>query len=199
MSERRSVSPDSMLMFPAQAMGTLLFDHSRHQWRDLNLTTKTFVSLRTYASNFMPLWAGLSVPTSDADVLNALQSQSESLVRPGGVVTSTTASGQQWDYPNCWPPLNWLVIEGLRAREPAWSSPATARRAQAMARVFAQTWLRANYLSFNSSGVMYEKYDAEHPGETGGGGEYQAQTGFGWTNGVVLDLMRHYNNFSLHA
>ena len=36
---------------------------------------------------------------------------------------------------------------------------------------------------------MCEKYDALSPGSCGGGGEYVPQTGFGWTNGVVLDLL----------
>ena len=55
-----------------------------------------------------------------------------------------------------------------------------------------QVWLSANYIGFNTSGVMYEKYSALMPGRTGSGGEYIPQTGFGWTNGVALDLMRHY-------
>ena len=36
---------------------------------------------------------------------------------------------------------------------------------------------------------MHEKYDATRPGERGGGGEYNPQVGFGWTNGVVLWLL----------
>ena len=39
---------------------------------------------------------------------------------------------------------------------------------------------------------MYEKYDAFEPGVGGGGGEYVPQVGFGWTNGVALDLLRKY-------
>ena len=36
---------------------------------------------------------------------------------------------------------------------------------------------------------MYEKYDAERPGERGEGGEYEPQDGFGWTNGVALEFI----------
>ena len=39
---------------------------------------------------------------------------------------------------------------------------------------------------------MHEKYDATAPGERGGGGEYEPQVGFGWTNGAALWLLRHY-------
>jgi alpha,alpha-trehalase len=37
--------------------------------------------------------------------------------------------------------------------------------------------------------MMYEKYDAFTPGLYGGGGEYAPQAGFGWTNGVALELI----------
>ena len=37
---------------------------------------------------------------------------------------------------------------------------------------------------------MFEKYDAFHPGQSGSGGEYTPQLGFGWTNGVMLTMMK---------
>ena len=39
---------------------------------------------------------------------------------------------------------------------------------------------------------MFEKYDARSIGRTGTGGEYVPQNGFGWTNGVALELMAIY-------
>ena len=33
------------------------------------------------------------------------------------------------------------------------------------------------------------QYNAEAIGSAGGGGEYDVQTGFGWTNGVIIDFM----------
>ena len=36
---------------------------------------------------------------------------------------------------------------------------------------------------------MFEKYNVNDTGNAGGGGEYDVQTGFGWTNGVVIDFM----------
>ncbi|NJN34721.1 MAG: alpha,alpha-trehalase TreF, partial [Saprospiraceae bacterium] len=35
-------------------------------------------------------------------------------IRPGGVVTTPYKTGQQWDAPNGWAPLQWLTIKGLR-------------------------------------------------------------------------------------
>lgn len=36
------------------------------------------------------------------------------------------------------------------------------------------------------------QYDAENPGKYGGGGEYTVQSGFGWTNGVIMELLNTY-------
>jgi alpha,alpha-trehalase len=41
---------------------------------------------------------------------------------------------------------------------------------------------------------MHEKYSCEVAGGVGGGGEYTPQVGFGWTNGVALDLLRRYRH-----
>lgn len=37
-----------------------------------------------------------------------------------------------------------------------------------------------------------EKYNVEDMNLTAGGGEYPAQDGFGWTNGVLQALMEMY-------
>ena len=39
---------------------------------------------------------------------------------------------------------------------------------------------------------LYEKYHEE--GRSGGGGEYEVQTGFGWTNGVLVEFMAVYGD-----
>lgn len=50
-------------------------------------------------------------------------------------------------------------------------------------------WLETGYLAYNSTGFMYEKYNAFEMGVGGGGGEYTPQVGFGWTNGVALVML----------
>jgi len=52
--------------------------------------------------------------------------------------------------------------------------------------------------------VNSPQYDVENGQQAGGGGEYEVQVGFGWTNGVVLDLLRRYGsrlafNASVHT
>ena len=46
---------------------------------------------------------------------------------------------------------------------------------------------------------MLEKFSAEEVGVPGGGGEYEVQEGFGWTNGVTLDLLARYPDLSSGA
>lgn len=38
------------------------------------------------------------------------------------------------------------------------------------------------------------QYNAEELGGHGGGGEYGVQIGFGWTNGVIMELLDQYGN-----
>nr|XP_025854593.1 trehalase-like [Vulpes vulpes] len=103
-----------------------------------------------------------------------------------GIPTSLQNTGQQWDFPNAWAPLQDLVIRGL-AKSP---SP----RAQEVAFQLAQNWVRTNFEVYSRDSAMYEKYDISNGGQPGGGGEYEVQEGFGWTNGVVLMLLERYGD-----
>lgn len=38
------------------------------------------------------------------------------------------------------------------------------------------------------------QYDATVSGSGGGGGEYTVQLGFGWSNGLILDLLNKYHS-----
>ena len=102
----------------------------------------------------------------------------------GGLPTTITKSGQQWDFPNCWPPLEHMVVQGLEKTGLA--------HAKEMAFIIAERRVRGCYLNFLSKGHMFEKYDATSITKIGGGGEYEVQLGFGWTNGVILDFLDMY-------
>ena len=107
-------------------------------------------------------------------------------MQPGGIATTLRATGEQWDWPNAWPPLQQMAIEGV--------ATCGAPGGDAYARELATTWLRANHLGWQKDGQMHEKYDATKPGARGGGGEYAPQVGFGWSNGVVLWLLEKYGD-----
>ena len=98
-------------------------------------------------------------------------------LRPGGVVTTIKKTGQQWDAPNGWAPLQWMAIVGLENYGH-----------HSMAKNIAERWLALNDKVFAATGKMMEKYNVEDLSQLAGGGEYPSQDGFGWTNGVYLAL-----------
>jgi len=123
-----------------------------------------------------PLYFGLATPEQGRAVAARLE---RDFLKPGGFVTTLIASGQQWDAPNGWPPLEWLTIEGVRRYNRADLANAARDR-----------WLALNRRTYRETGRMMEKYDVVDVNRRAGGGEYPTQDGFGWTNGVVLALER---------
>ena len=73
--------------------------------------------------------------------------------------------------------LHWIAIQGLAKygyREPA--------------KDIAKRWMNINEKVYRNTGKMMEKYNVVSTHLEAGGGEYPAQDGFGWTNGVYLAL-----------
>jgi alpha,alpha-trehalase len=121
-----------------------------------------------------PLFARIAAPTQGAADARALAR----LVGPGGLATTLVRSGQQWDAPNGWAPLQWVASVGLRN----YGERSLATRIQA-------GWLSRVNREYLASGRLLEKYDVLED-KPGGGGEYPTQDGFGWTNGVSLAFIR---------
>ena len=98
-------------------------------------------------------------------------------LQPGGLQTTTVTTGQQWDSPNGWAPLQWTAIKGL-----------TNYGFNELAKDIAERWMSINEKVYNNTGKMMEKYNVVSTDLAAGGGEYLSQDGFGWTNGVYLKL-----------
>lgn len=138
----------------------------------------------TIADFAAPLWAGLVTPEHASSVVVALKASG--LLGVGGTSTTTVlGSGQQWDAPNAWAPLQSMLIKGLRQLDASSGGPELAAE-------LAQQWVNTCYAAWNRTGLMYEKYNSSLFGSGGGGGEYIPQVGFGWSNGAVLELLRDY-------
>lgn len=101
----------------------------------------------------------------------------ENFLYPGGLVTTTETTGQQWDSPNGWAPLQWISIQGL-AKYGHYE----------LAKEITKRWMSINEKVYRNTGKMMEKYNVVLTDLEAGGGEYPAQDGFGWTNGVYLAL-----------
>ena len=126
----------------------------------------------------VPLFCGIADQAQADAVADTLERE---FLSPGGLVTTLTHSGEQWDDPNGWAPLHWMAIVGLRR----YSHTGFAQQ-------IAGRWLDLNREVFDRTGRMLEKYDVTggKGNGAGGGGEYPLQFGFGWTNAVALALPR---------
>lgn len=156
----------------------LLWDEGAGLYFDYDLDAGR---LRRYpfATTFWPLWAGLASPARAARVIANLAL----FERPGGIMTSTVVTGAQWDAPFGWAPLQLLAVEGLRRA-------GDVTDADRIARAFLTMLLD----DFERRGTLLEKYDVvRRSSELGGDalrfGYRSNEIGFGWTNGVALELL----------
>jgi alpha,alpha-trehalase len=127
------------------------------------------------AAALFPLYVNAASRERAAKVASAAQSQ---LLKPGGLTTTTVNSGQQWDAPNGWAPLQWVAAQGLQNYGQ-----------QKMAMEVSWRFLSNVQHTYDSQQKLVEKYDVSSTGTGGGGGEYPLQDGFGWTNGVTLKML----------
>lgn len=143
-------------------------------YRDYNFVKKEFTPVLSLAAAF-PLYFGIADPKQASQTAQVLQKE---FLKPGGLVSTLNNTGQQWDAPNGWAPLQLIAIEGLKEYgENELANEITTR------------WIQLNKKVYKNTGKLVEKYNVEDMSLESGGGEYPVQDGFGWTNGVLLYLL----------
>ena len=147
------------------------YDAAEGFFYDVRWRTGARVTDRPTMAAASPLYFGLATPEQGQRVAARL---ARDFLKPGGFVTTLIASGQQWDSPNGWPPLQWLGGEAARRYGRADIADDARTR-----------WLALNRRTYRVTGRMTEKYDVTDLNRRAGGGEYPTQDGFGWTNGVA--------------
>ncbi|MCX9046627.1 alpha,alpha-trehalase [Citrobacter portucalensis] len=127
------------------------------------------------AAALFPLYVNAAAKDRAIKVATATQAH---LLQPGGLATTSVKSGQQWDAPNGWAPLQWVAASGLQnygqdtvAMDVTWRFLTNVQH------------------TYDREKKLVEKYDVSTTGTGGGGGEYPLQDGFGWTNGVTLKML----------
>jgi alpha,alpha-trehalase len=161
-----------------RAMQRLLWDETAgifadYAWRERR------VSGAVTAAALYPLYFGIADAAQAARTAQVVRTR---LLESYGLATTTVTSGQQWDAPNGWAPLQWIAIEGL------------ADYGQSeLAGSIAQRWMEQVVAVYRGTGRLLEKYDVTGRAQAGGG-EYSLQDGFGWTNGVLRQLLNIYPN-----
>jgi alpha,alpha-trehalase len=165
---------DSLASARRAALMAAAYDSADGWFYDVRWRTGERVRDRPTLAAMVPLYFGLASKQQGSVVSARL---GRDFLAPGGLVTTLVASGQQWDAPNGWAPLEWLAIEGARR----YGGVGVADSARAR-------WLALDRRVFRETGKMTEKYDVTDSARRAGGGEYPTQDGFGWTNGVALAL-----------
>ncbi len=149
-------------------------------WRE-GTTTRSITAATLY-----PLFLGVASPEQAWAVAGTVRG---ALLQPGGLATTLVESGQQWDAPNGWAPLQWIAVVGLRNY-----------RYPALAQDVATRWVKKTIAGYRQQAKLVEKYNVTTTGgDAGGGGEYATQIGFGWTNGVLLALGTLYPDLKTAA
>ncbi|GAC1385212.1 MAG: alpha,alpha-trehalase TreF [Ginsengibacter sp.] len=158
-----------------QAIHTYLWNNDIKCFMDYDVAkAKSTLSLSLAAC--FPLFFNLATTKQAIEIAQLIK---EKFLKYGGVVTTLKNTGQQWDAPNGWAPLQWTTIKGL-----------LNYNFNDLAETIALRWLTLNDKVYANTGKMMEKYNVIDDGLLAGGGEYPAQDGFGWTNGVYLKLDR---------
>jgi len=121
-----------------------------------------------------PLYFTIATAHQARQVADILEKQ---FLQAGGLITTLESSGQQWDAPNGWAPLQWIAYKGL-----------LNYGLDDLAAGIRKRWVHTNLSLFKECGKLTEKYNVMN-NVTACGGEYPNQDGFGWTNGVLLALL----------
>jgi alpha,alpha-trehalase len=141
---------------------------------DYDFVADEFTETPSLAGLF-PLFFGMADSEQAQQVAQIVSSD---FLQAGGVVSTLSQTGQQWDAPNGWAPLQWITIKGLRNYGNT-----------ALADSIKTNWVQLNTKVYKNTGKMVEKYNVLDMSLEAGGGEYPVQDGFGWTNGVLLHLV----------
>ncbi|ORY62246.1 trehalase-like protein [Pseudomassariella vexata] len=169
-----------------------------------------------HVGQFYPFWLGVapkSIRNNPLAVKIAFQRVADLLAQKAGAIAATNfQTGQQWDQPNVWPPLMYVLMKALL------ETPATFGEddvyyieTQDLALRLGQRYLDSTFCTWRATGgstddmsqleglestdegIMFEKYGDNSTNAVGGGGEYEVVEGFGWTNGVLLWVADTFN------
>jgi alpha,alpha-trehalase len=146
---------------------------------------------------FYPFWTGAAAPEikeNPTNVRRAYERINAALDEKAGAIAATNLlTGQQWDEPNVWPPLQYIIIQGLvntpldsaegSDEDYIWTQETALKLAQRYLDSAFCTWRatggstpdfpKLEGVGEDSNGIMFEKYADNSTNVAGGGGEYE--------------------------
>ena len=163
-----------LAMLRQKALMNYFWNEKTAFFHDYNIAQQQQTAVFSLAATF-PLYFKM-VEQSVAD--KVAHKVMQDFLQAGGLTTTLAYTGQQWDAPNGWAPLQWIAIQGLRHYNHNANADEIKKR-----------WVNLNRTVYQKTGKLVEKYNVYDTSLLGGGGEYELQDGFGWTNGVLLRLL----------
>ena len=155
------------------AINKYCFNTKQSWYYDYIISSKKQSTEQTIAG-VSPLFFNIASKKQSAAIAAVLKAK---FLKSGGVVSTLKTTGQQWDAPNGWAPLQWIAVKGL-----------DNYGLKNQAKDIAARWVALNEKVYTNTGKMMEKYNVVDSKLDAGGGEYKSQDGFGWTNGVYLAM-----------
>lgn len=160
----------------AAAINRLMWDETDGLYYDYNFVHHN-VRRYPYLTTFYPLWAGIATKQQADRIVHNLPL----FERDGGLQTSIFQSGNQWDAPFGWAPLQMIAVQGLRR----YGYHQEADR-------IAFKFLSLVHDEYLKHGTIVEKYDVVRRGSDVSNdiqyGYSSNEVGFGWTNAVFTTL-----------
>ena len=160
----------------AEKINRLMWDQQDGLYYDYNYAAKK-VRRYPFLTTFYPLWAGIASAEQAARIVSNL----DKFERAGGLQTSTNVSGNQWDAPFGWAPLEMIAVQGLRRY-------GFHKEADRITTKFLSLILD----EFIQHHTIVEKYDVVRRSmdvsKSIGFGYRSNEAGFGWTNAAFEEL-----------
>lgn len=136
------------------AIQAILWSEEAGVWLDYDLINE---KQRNYfvPTNLTPLWVGCFNKNNKAYVAEKILNYVTETgidVFPGGVPNTLRQAGEQWDYPNVWPHMQYIMVESLKKLDD--------EAANSMAKSWMSRWVRSNFLAYQENNTMFEKVSA---------------------------------------
>ncbi|HEX3798022.1 MAG TPA: trehalase family glycosidase [Verrucomicrobiae bacterium] len=160
-------------------MFEVLWDNDAGYFYDFDYRRGRRSNVRTVAG-FFPMWSRLATPEQAARIVATHLPFFE---MNHGIVTTEQSRGEtkdfskQWEWPNGWAPLQWIVISALEK----YGFHDEALR-------IARKWVDLVNRIFLENKVNFEKYNVVD-GSRATPDRYPDQAGFGWTNSIFARLV----------
>src|SRR5580658_3944707 len=158
----------------AASINKLMWNPEAGLYFDYNFVERR-LSKYHFLTTYYPVWAGIASKEQATQLVAHL----DIFERLGGLQMSDNQSGNQWDAPYGWAPMQIIVVEGLRRYGYLKEADRVANR-----------WLAMIVNDFAEHGVIKEKYDVvTGKSNLAAGlkfGYTSNEIGFGWTNASTV-------------